>query len=209
MFSGWNASDTIKLVGLIGGLIAFLFGYYEFWKSQKWKRAEWVATEVTDFLNDPMVRAALTMIDWGGKPVLLFPEKTDPNERYFQTSDEIISRALEHHSLHGPYNPAEAAIRDCFDRLLDRFERFNHFIESNLISEFDIKPYFHYWFERVGNVEIKSSGVGFKRIRQIHQYIHDYGFHGVSGLFKRFGYQLSEYNTSTTTNTINSKVEMS
>lgn len=93
MFSNWQAANALTLIGLCGGLIAFLFAFYQYVRSQRWKRAEWVAAEVTRFLDDPKVDAALKMLDWGERPSFFFRKKRIP---HIDSSDPAIVSSLGH-----------------------------------------------------------------------------------------------------------------
>lgn len=63
--SGWTPDDLLKAATLLGAAVAFVIGLIQYRRAQQWKRAEWVAQEMKGVFSDPLVQAALTMIDWG------------------------------------------------------------------------------------------------------------------------------------------------
>ena len=66
---------TIKLsefITIFCTAIAFIIALYQYRKSQKWKRSEFVYQLITDFKNDFNVRRGLLILDWNR---VLFPSK--------------------------------------------------------------------------------------------------------------------------------------
>ena len=63
-FASLKPEDQVKVVAFLGAAVAFLIGLLQYRKAQRWKRSEWLATEMQAFFADPVVKAALYMIDW-------------------------------------------------------------------------------------------------------------------------------------------------
>ncbi|HEY6331626.1 MAG TPA: hypothetical protein VI756_20035 [Blastocatellia bacterium] len=75
------AKLAVSIPGFGGAIMALLFGLLQYRKSERWKRAEFVAKEIKEFESDPLVQNAMLMIDWGVRrinvdltPGLLFNE---------------------------------------------------------------------------------------------------------------------------------------
>jgi hypothetical protein len=64
-FTTWVADDLLKAIALVGAAVAFVIGVLQYRIGQRWKRAEWVAQEMKGLFDDPLVKSALFMIDWG------------------------------------------------------------------------------------------------------------------------------------------------
>jgi hypothetical protein len=87
------------------------------------------------------------------------------------------------------FTPVQAAVRDCLDEFLNRLERFESYVKSNLVSAKDFKPYLRYWLDIIGD---PNSGRKFPDLRkQMWRYIDCYKFTGVQAFFKRFGYTIA------------------
>lgn len=176
---------VLKIVALLGGAAAFASGLLQYMRSQRWKRAEWVAQEVRAFFADPLVAAATRMIDWGGRTVQLFPDKAEPKERIVYVDDNTVTQALMYHGDRVcTFTETEAAIRDAFDRFLDGLEKFDQFIESGLVSADEVRPYLAYWIHHIRST--REGDPTTDRLVQLRKYIEAYGFRGVQRLFSRF-----------------------
>jgi hypothetical protein len=98
--------------------------------------------------------------------------------------DAHVTQALQHHSRRPDgFDEDEAAIRDIFDRYLDRLERINSFVEARLLSIKDVTPYLRYWAREI--VLAQASDRTVKRIVQLRRFIRDYDYQGVQALLSR------------------------
>lgn len=177
----------LKLIGGISGLILFGIGFKRYNKDQIWKRNEFVAKEMKDFMSDKMVINAMFMLDWGERYIELFPNKSTYEERFAKVDREILKSALQFHDLRSKvegevrFTEIEVAIRDTFDQFFLYFERFYHFIEAGLITSNELKPYLNYWLESIAT-DIETD------VRYtIYDYLDGYKFSGTQQLFEEFG----------------------
>lgn len=183
-----NSLDLlITLVGGIGALYLFFVGIERYRKEQVWKRREFIANEMKDFTSDPVAKTAMQLIDWGDRYVELFPGMDNYKDRLVRVDRVMLRGALLHHDLRkkdgeGPrFTPEEAMIRDTFDHFLSYFERFNSFVEANLVSPEELKPYLHYWVKAI------SKDMDDPTRNVVHHYINSYGFRGTQSLFGKLG----------------------
>lgn len=65
------AKLMVSILGFAGTIITIWMAIRQYRRAEQWKRAEFVAKEVKDFENSPMVRNALSMIDWGVRRINL------------------------------------------------------------------------------------------------------------------------------------------
>jgi hypothetical protein len=173
----------LKAVALFGASIAFIVGLLQYRKTQSWKRAEWVAEEMTGFFGDPKVRAALCMIDWGARRVQLYPERKTVEEQFVVVTDDRLAKALEdHQSRPNGFTEDEVTMRDTFDHFLDRLERIQSFVEAGLVKTSDVAPYLRYW--AVDIMEARPGDSSVDRLVQLRNYIRRYRFTGVDTLLR-------------------------
>ncbi len=173
------------MVALLGGGAAL----WQYWRAQEWKRAEWVAADVKEWLREPEVRNCLLMLDWQERKLpLLVADGT-------WTTTFVYREEMLLHALSSPTSPQqqdytdeEVSIRDSFDRFFGGLERFEDFRERGLVSVRDLKPYLRYWVEILAdsrNIQ-KSAAV---RTR-LWAYVNDYGFEGTQRLARAFGHAM-------------------
>jgi hypothetical protein len=192
-----ECNEAREWIATLIALVIVLGGLYEYVQAQNWKRAEWIAAETASFFADQKVMNALRMLDWHARilPVL---DDCQPAETTFRFRSEMLSTALYSISTI-PKDPAtgnprkylthELAIRDCFDRLLDRLERFQIFVESDLVSTRELEPYLEYWITLIGDAEnnpYKTPDI----IHRLWVYIDEYKFTRVQTLCLEFGYDI-------------------
>lgn len=127
------------LVGIIGGLFALFRGIDEVRQSReirqqefRWKQAD-AAKELLEKLGQHYhSRDAMRMLDWSGR------RYEDGNNRQTEPiTTELVSQSLRTHKLE--FTPDEVYVRDCFESLLDKYDRIENYIRIGLISFDDIK----------------------------------------------------------------------
>jgi hypothetical protein len=183
--------DWIAIGGLIAASAAFVSGLWQYRRAQQWKRAEFVASEMKAFEQDPLVAKALVMLDHNGRPVQLFTEseEKDPQQRSPYVDDTDLTKALMHHRhrRHG-FSAKELAIRDCFDRLLDRLSTFESYIQAGLISHKELECYLLYWIDIMARSDSQRKPKPF--YNSFWDYIDGYHYDSVQRLFMRYGFNI-------------------
>ena len=180
--------NWIALLGVAAGLIAFANGLFQYARAQRWKRVEFVAKEVKEFESNPACKMAMQMLDWNVRPYELFPDQK-PDKRVVLVADNDLASALvAPEKKPGGFSAKEARIRDIFDQFFDALERFEHFIESGLVTHGEFRPYLVYWIEIVGD---KDNDAKPPEVRNsLWRYIDFYGYSGIQKLFRRYGYDI-------------------
>ena len=86
--------DALKIGGLSVTAVALTSGTYQYWKAQRWRRAEFVAQEIKAMKADRLVQAAMLMLDWDGRKIELSPEELDPQMRWVVVTQELVVATL-------------------------------------------------------------------------------------------------------------------
>jgi hypothetical protein len=60
--SAWG--DVPTWLGIVGGLLAFFWGLWQYRETRLWKRAEFVAAECDKFFRNPKIETALLLLDY-------------------------------------------------------------------------------------------------------------------------------------------------
>ncbi|MEP7377692.1 MAG: hypothetical protein ABI675_30085 [Chitinophagaceae bacterium] len=200
------AKLIVSIVGLVGTFIAAIIAISSYLRNEKWKRSEFVANKMKDFLQNPRVQNALTLIDWGSRNILLLDEHAKHRGEVRVTRQLQVRALLPHILLNktggsdeeysandksdpGSFSSAHAAIRDSFDALLDGFQLFSSYVKSNLISIEELNPYLQYWIDDIHSPAQDPEDAAWSAA--LLTYIHFYRFTGVQWLFKAFGKDIS------------------
>ncbi len=183
----WKPDEILKVFALLGSSIVFGIGLWQYRRAQQWKRAEWTAQEMKQLLSDPIVQAALLMIDLGSRNIPLYPDRDTEADRYVFLNDDEIAHALKsHEDREDGFSALEADIRSAFDRLLDGLERFESYVTTGLVTEADLAAYLKYWASEIC-VEARPGTED--RLIQLRLYMKKYGFAGADKLLMRIAKQ--------------------
>lgn len=180
---GWKPDDFLKAVALGGAAMAFGIGLWQYRRAQQWKRAEWIAQEMKQLLEDPIVQAVFLMIDWGSRRVPLYPTRANETERNVFLRDADVARALMlHDDRPDGFSELETDIRFAFDRLLDGLERFDSYVATGLVTDSDLAAHLGYWAREICSASNTQTE---ERLVRLRQYMESYGFAGALGLLRR------------------------
>jgi len=189
-----DVTDLLELIAKLGILAAagvFLIGLYQFNVGQKWKSEEFLAQMIKDFGNSSNVENAKQMIETlrfypQGRKIRLYPERDSSDDIHI--SIEQIGNALGTKETQ-ELTDDEMRIRVCFDAFFSRLERFEHYIESKLVTSESVYIYLNYWINILLNKEIIKGKV--PKLDQEHQqwllnYLEAYEFPKASRLLDRY-----------------------
>ncbi len=198
-----QAKLIISIVGVIVASIAGIIGVRTYVQNDEWKRAEFLAKEMKEFFGNERVRTALTLIDWGARYVKLLDDDAENNGRVLVTRQiqvhallphtlkPLLSDAMVFHATEGHeddtlrrYSPVEAAIRDCYDALLDGLETLSSYVKTDLISLDNLRPYLEYWIDDIHSPTKISGDAAWSAA--LATYIAVYRYKGVRWLFDKF-----------------------
>ena len=193
-----GCKEAREWVAILLTFFVILGGLYQFMQAQRWKRAEWVASETKAFLGDPEVKNALHMLDWNGRILPTHGNVNMKNSTFVFHSDMLLTALYSDSTLpkrpetglFRKYTAEELVMRDCFDRMLDGLERFQVFVESGLVSTQELQPYLRYWIRLIGDDQ-KNPRKEPHVVRRLWVYIDEYGYKRVQKLCLAFGFDIT------------------
>lgn len=203
---------AVKVAGAVGGFVGFLIAVSTYYRTERWKRAEFLAHEMKEFFATPRVQTALLLIDWGTRRIKLL--ENVPSESAFVVVDRAMQvRGLLPHVLLGTngadpgtmivsessvddaaeskaadsdrFTQPQAAIRDCYDAFLDGLERFASYVKTGLIDKASLRPYIGYWVDDIADPTVSRDDAAWNAT--LLTYITFYRFKEVLWLFCEFG----------------------
>jgi hypothetical protein len=186
-------ADLFELVAKLGVLAAagvFLIGLYQFDVGQRWKREEFLAGTVNDFGRRATVENAKKMLELlmfypQGRRIPLFSEDDEADGQHVTVED--IRVALDPAKTE-ELNENQMKIRECFDSFFSRLERFEHYIESDLIGERSVYIYLSFWLNALlGETKTSAKPLLSEDYRKwLMNYVRTYDFLMLESLLDRF-----------------------
>jgi hypothetical protein len=177
--------DILSITGSVLAFAGLGFGLYQYYKAQKWKRAEFAAQQLEQLSKDADLELCCRLLDWGVRqsPV---PQQYAAlsKEKTFVHNWRVVFEAMlpEEDAKNIKWDWQHMMYRDIFDKLFAYLERTNHYIAINLISTRDVAS-LKYWLQQIRAPrflppEQQDVFLGF---------ISRYGYSGVQQMMSRFG----------------------
>jgi hypothetical protein len=177
----WIRSNASILIAVF----AFLFGVWQYRKSQVWKRLEFVSSEMRTFFDDDAAKAAMTMLDWRRKKTALFKHRGEGDMERITVDYEMVVKSLGTDPAMA-YDKNESAIREIFERFLEFLARFEGFITSGGVERNDFTPYLDYWAKLLAGRDERSPEVTRMVLPQLWRFIDYYGYRDVRRFVGRY-----------------------
>ena len=175
--------DIATVVGLVVGGCGFLFGLYQYYVGQKWKKSEFAARQLELLESDQRLATVCKLLDWSTR-LLPVPEEYQAltAEKVFLHNWVKLMGAMAPEEKKGAFDWQEMLYRDLFDHYFDYLERVNHYISIRLITTHDVAN-LRYWLEQLAAPRFVTEPV-------FEEFIQAYGYPGVLELGGRFGIDL-------------------
>jgi hypothetical protein len=182
------AESWLHIATGLGALGVFIAGLIQYYRAQRWQRAQTLSEELTRFQSDLFVNKALSMLDdYEERDLELFPGHEDPARRMVKVTTEMVIQALFEADAYGTEDARRCdAIRDCFDRFFDGLERFVMFMEAKLMRTEEVQPHLAYWIQQLADPKESRKGKAF--VAAATHYIKKFYFGEVERLCRRMGY---------------------
>jgi hypothetical protein len=169
----------MEIIGVTLALGGFFFGLYQFYDAQKWKRAEFAASQLQKLDADPVLSAACKILDWKSRTIAVpAPLKVSDDESTFQHEWETLAEGVKPESERKSFDRPMELYRDIFDTFFTYLERVNHSIDIDLISKEQVSS-LEYWVKQVASPRFGPPV-------EFGPFIDFYGYTGVRALMRKF-----------------------
>jgi hypothetical protein len=89
---------VVKAAGGVGCFVVFCIAVSTYYRTERWKRAEFVAQEMKEFFATARVQRALLLIDWGERRIRLL-ENVPDDQAVIPVNRAMQVRGLRPHVL--------------------------------------------------------------------------------------------------------------
>jgi hypothetical protein len=178
---------SLAQLAVAAGLIGFFIGLWQYGDAQKWKRNEFIVKEIGVYEDNQYVSNAQSVLDANGELVELLPANASGVTPSLVVDSNTLARVLAPPDAASPFSDAEKRIRESFDVFLSNLERFNNFIDSDLVKKKEIELYLSYWLKIMG--DSNNTKITPEARAQLWAYIEANDYPGVIRLLNKFNYR--------------------
>lgn len=180
-----DPENVIRLLTLIGGLLAFWFGLREFREEQRWKRLVLFNEQLQAFEAEPAIGNALLMLDYHA-PDVCVPAETvrDPEHRCTQVTDSLIVGALSSLLEGRVLSDQEHQVIYALDRLLTALDRIDYLHEQRFLGDEVQHPTVAYWIQLIGDRRATTKPPAVKR--KLCDYVREMKYVGALNLVAQY-----------------------
>jgi hypothetical protein len=135
----WETSDRIAAVSAACAILVLLFGVLQYRSSEKWKRSDFVATQIKEFNSDRINSSFLRMLDYNPARVELFPNKSDFEERYVEVYFDTLTSAINQSiKKDQDFDEVDFEVLQYFEHFMKSLSRFDYFLRSGAIEAHEL-----------------------------------------------------------------------
>jgi hypothetical protein len=180
-----DPENVIRLLTLVGGLLAFWFGLREFREEQRWKRLALFNEQLQAFEAEPAIGNALLMLDYHAPDVCVPAESVrDPEHRCTQVTDSLIVGALSSILEGRVLSNQEYQVIYALDRLLTALDRIDYLHEQRFLGDEVKHPTVAYWIQLVGDRRTATKSPAVKR--KLCDYVREMKYVGALNLVAQY-----------------------
>jgi hypothetical protein len=180
-----DPENVIRLLTLIGGLLAFWFGLREFREEQRWKRLVLFNEQLQAFEAEPAIGNALLMLDYHAPDICVPAEAVrDPERRCMQVTDSLIVGALSSLLEGRVLSDQEHRVIYALDRLLTALDRIDYLHEQGFLGDEVQHPTVAYWIQLVSDRRATTKPPAVKR--KLCDYVREMKYVGALNLVAQY-----------------------
>lgn len=180
-----DPENVIRLLTLVGALVAFVLGLREYREDQRWKRLALFNEQMQAFEGESAVGGALAMLDYRD-PRICVPEEwvPDPAHRCFQATDSLVLAALEGVMEGRVLSDEEYQVVYAVDRLLTALERIDYLHAQGFLGAEVQHPTVAYWIYLISDRRASTRPPEVRR--KLCDYVREMDYAGPMRLVMRY-----------------------
>lgn len=185
-----EALDWVVRIGVVGGFVIFGVGLWQYGQSQRWKRAEFLLSEIRLFEPRQNIVNVRRILDNAQAHVYLYGEKDAEGKQETPVAVDrsmLLNALTELAELKRDHNDDERAIRVALNSYLSHLDHFNNVVDSGLVRKQELKLYLQHYLDIIGNH--RNAKLSNETRNKLWVYMHSNGYEGSINLLKKFGYR--------------------
>ncbi len=138
--------DVLGFAVAAGG---FTFGVYQYRQGRIEARRQFAARAIEVYLGNADVRAAMQMLDWRARKMILPAGRTKAEgaEEFTVAHSDLDGALVLPYENGGNFSPLEVLLRDTFDRFINELEHLANQEQAGAFRIEDVAPYLAYLAE--------------------------------------------------------------
>ncbi len=135
--------DVLGFAVAAGG---FTFGVYQYRQGRIEARRQFAARAIEVYLGNADVRAAMQMLDWRARKMLLPPGRTKAEgaDEFTVSHSDLDDALVLPHENGGNFTALQVLLRDTFDRFINELEHLANQEQAGAFRIEDVAPYLAY-----------------------------------------------------------------
>lgn len=180
-----DPENVIRLLTLVGGLVAFWFGLREFREDQRWKRLALFNEQLQAFEAESAIQNALLILDYREPDVCVPGEAVrNPERRCLQVTDSLLVGALSSILEGRRLSDQEHQVVYSLDRLLTALDRIDYLHAQGFLGAEVQHPTVAYWIQLVGDRRATTKPPAVKQ--KLCEYVREMEYAGALRLVMRY-----------------------
>lgn len=183
-----NWDITIKAATLVVVTIGGIIGIVQYLKSQKWKKAEFLALKHKEFSENLYVQKAMRMLDGFAMYLPVDKNEYDGTTEYIDFKPPLLKSALTPVADESTRPKDQIHVRLCIDKFLFRFGNFQNYLDNKIVDKAQVENMLGYWIKAIGDKSDNIINSDTKTLLQ--NYIKDYNYNFAKKLLATFNYNI-------------------
>jgi hypothetical protein len=180
-----DPENVIRLLTLVGALLAFWFGLREFREEQRWRRLALFNEQLQAFEAEPAIGNALLMLDYRAPDVCVPADAVrDPEHRCTRVTDSLIVAALSSPPEGRVLSDQEHQVVYALDRLLTALDRIEYLQAQGFLGAEVQHPTVAYWIHLIGDRRATTRPPAVKQ--KLCDYVREMEYAGAMRLVTRY-----------------------
>jgi hypothetical protein len=180
-----DPENVIRLLTLVGALVAFVLGLREYRADERWKRLALFNEQLQAFEAEPAIGGALALLDYRDPTICVAAEWVpDPERRCYRATDSLVLGALSGVMEGRVLSDHEYQVVYALDRLLTALDRIDYLHAQGFLGSEVQHPTVAYWIYLISDRRASTRPPAVKQ--KLCDYVREMEYAGAMHLVTRY-----------------------